>query len=57
MTDYSEVDFFTDPGVTEDPYPYYEYLRAQGPVCPVNTSGMVAVTPPGPFIWTTGPFG
>ena len=44
MTDYSDVDFFSDARVTEDPYPYYEYLRAQGPVCPVNTSGMVAVT-------------
>ncbi len=44
MTDYSEVNFFTDPGVTDDPYPYYEYLRAQGPVCPVAKSGVVAVT-------------
>ncbi len=43
-TDYSDVDFFSDPGVTEDPYPYYEYLRAQGPVCPVAKSGVVAVT-------------
>ena len=43
-TDYSDVDFFTDPGVTADPYPYYEYLRAQGPVCPVAKSGVVAVT-------------
>src|SRR6478736_357154 len=44
VTDYDAFDFFSDPGVTEDPYPYYEYLRAQGPVCPVAKSGVVAVT-------------
>ena len=44
MTAYDTVDFFTDPGITNDPYPYYEYLRAQGPVCPVASSGVVAVT-------------
>lgn len=44
MTAYETVNFFTDPGLVEDPYPYYEYLRAQGPVCPVAGSGVVAVT-------------
>lgn len=41
---FAEVDFFSDQAVIADPYPYYEYLRAQGPVCPIATDGMVAVT-------------
>ncbi|BCZ23710.1 cytochrome P450 [Mycobacterium senriense] len=41
---FADVDFFSDPGVIADPYPYYEYLRAQGPVCPIARSGVVAVT-------------
>jgi cytochrome P450 len=44
MKDFSEVNFFTDPGLTADPYPYYEYLRAQCPVVHVPSSGVVAVT-------------
>lgn len=44
MTDLDEVDFFTDPAVLADPYPYYEYLRAQCPVSPVPNKVMVAVT-------------
>jgi cytochrome P450 len=41
---FADVDFFSDPGVIADPDPYYEYLRAQGPVCPIVKSGVVAVT-------------
>ena len=44
MTEYGTVDFFSDHDVTEDPYPYYEYLRSQGPVCPIAKSGVFAVT-------------
>jgi cytochrome P450 len=44
ITDYSEVNFFTDPQVAHDPYPYYEYLRGQCPVAHVPSSGVVAVT-------------
>ena len=44
ITDYSEVNFFTDPHVAHDPYPYYEYLRGQCPVAHVPSSGVVAVT-------------
>ena len=44
MKDFSEVNFFTDPGLVADPYPYYEYLRAQCPVVHVPSSGVVAVT-------------
>jgi cytochrome P450 len=43
-TDYSRVNFFSDPGIAEDPYPFYEYLRAQCPVTHVPSSGVVAVT-------------
>jgi cytochrome P450 len=43
-TDFSDTEFFTDPGVAHDPYPYYEYLRAQCPVTRVPSSGVVAVT-------------
>lgn len=42
--DYGEVNFFTDPRVARDPYPYYEYLRGQCPVARVPSSGVVAVT-------------
>lgn len=44
MTAYDTVDFFSDLGLAENPYPYYEHLREQGPVCPVASTGMVAVT-------------
>ena len=44
IADYSEVNFFTDPHVAHDPYPYYEYLRGQCPVAHVPSSGVVAVT-------------
>jgi cytochrome P450 len=44
ITDYSEVNFFTDPHVAHDPYPYYEYLRGRCPVAHVPGSGVVAVT-------------
>jgi cytochrome P450 len=44
ITDYSEVNFFTDTQVAHDPYPYYEYLRGQCPVAHVPSSGVVAVT-------------
>jgi cytochrome P450 len=44
MKDFNEVNFFTDPGLVTDPYPYYEYLRAQCPVLHVPSSGVVAVT-------------
>ena len=44
MKDFSEVDFFSDPGLVADPYPYYEYLRAKCPVTDVPSSRVVAVT-------------
>lgn len=44
MKDFSEVNFFTDPGLVANPYPYYECLRAQCPVVHLPSSGVVAVT-------------
>jgi cytochrome P450 len=44
VTDFGGVNFFTDPELTADPYPYYDYLRAQGPVWRLPGSGVVAVT-------------
>ena len=44
MKDFSEVNFFSDPGLVADPYPYYEYLRAKCPVAHVPSSRVVAVT-------------
>jgi cytochrome P450 len=41
---YEKIDFFTDPSLIEDPYPYFDYLRAQGPVLPLPHHGVVAVT-------------
>lgn len=44
MAEFDQLDFFTDPDVIEDPYPYFEYLREQGPVWRDPRSGVVAVT-------------
>ena len=44
MKDFGEVNFFSDADLVADPYPYYEYLRAQCPVAYVPSSGVVAVT-------------
>ncbi len=35
---FEKVDFFTDPSLIEDPYPYFDYLRAQGPVLRLRTT-------------------
>jgi cytochrome P450 len=43
-TDYNDVDFFSDPRLVADPYPFYEHLRADCPVTPVPRNGVVAVT-------------
>lgn len=44
MTEFDQLDFFTDASVIEDPYPYFEYLREQSPVWHDPRSGVVAVT-------------
>ncbi len=43
MSNFDTVDFFTDPALIEDPYPYLEYLRSKGPVVRLPHHGVVAV--------------
>jgi cytochrome P450 len=42
--DFDGVDFFTDPALVPDPHPYFDYLRAKGPVVEEPHHGVVAVT-------------
>jgi cytochrome P450 len=44
MTELDQVDFFTDPSLNEDPYAYYDALRAKCPVTPIPHHGVLAVT-------------
>lgn len=41
---FEKIDYFTDPSLVEDPYPYYDYLRSQGPVLKLPLHGVVAVS-------------
>jgi cytochrome P450 len=43
MADYSETDFFADLSLVDDPYPYFEHLRARGAVSPLPHRNVVAV--------------
>ncbi len=43
-TEFDEVDFFMDASLNEDPYPYFEHLRAQCPITPLAHHGVLAVT-------------
>jgi len=44
MSTYETVDFFSDDSLVEDPYPYFDELRAAGPVLLLPHLGVVAVT-------------
>jgi cytochrome P450 len=44
LTDWTTINFFSDEALAEDPYPYFEDLRAAGPVLPLPHLGVVAVT-------------
>jgi cytochrome P450 len=44
MVDIDSIDFFADQSLVEDPYPYFEALRAKCPVLPLPHLGIVAVT-------------
>jgi cytochrome P450 len=44
MTSWETIDFFSDQGLVEDPYPYFDQLRGQCPVLPLPHLGVVAVT-------------
>ena len=44
LTDWKTIDFFTDQGLVEDPYAYFDDLREAGPVLPLPHLGVVAVS-------------
>jgi cytochrome P450 len=44
MTDFDAVDFFKDPDFVPDPYPYFEFLRAECPVRREPHHGVMMVT-------------
>jgi cytochrome P450 len=44
MADYAESDFFMDLSLVDDPYPYFDWLRAQNPVQRLPAHNTVAVT-------------
>lgn len=41
---FESIDFFTDPSLVPDPYPYFDYLRDQNPVLKLPHHNVVAVT-------------
>lgn len=44
MSEFESVDFFTDPSLIPDPYPYFDQLRARCPVQPRSEQGVMAIT-------------
>jgi cytochrome P450 len=44
MADFDQIDFFSDASLLDDPYPYFEHLRAKCPVTPLPHHGVVAVS-------------
>ena len=44
MSDFETLDWWTDPSVLGDPYPYYEFVRAKGPVWREPAHGFYVVT-------------
>jgi cytochrome P450 len=43
-TSFVSIDFFTDPSLVPDPYPYFDYLRSQCPVLKTTNYDVIAVT-------------
>jgi cytochrome P450 len=44
VSDWTTIDYFFDESLADDPYPYYEELRAACPVQRLDHLGVVAVT-------------
>src|SRR5262245_59399358 len=44
MADFAETDFFMDLSLVDDPYPYFEHLRAVSPVQRLPAHNTIAVT-------------
>jgi cytochrome P450 len=43
MSNFDAADFFTDPSLINDPHPYFEHLRKQGPAVALSKHPVVAV--------------
>ena len=44
MTEFEDVNFFTDRSIQDDPYPYFDWVREQGPVWQEPRYGVFMVT-------------
>jgi cytochrome P450 len=44
MSEFEDVNFFTDRAIQDDPYPYFDWVRAQSPVWREPNYGMYMVT-------------
>jgi cytochrome P450 len=44
MTDFTDVNFFTNRAVQDDPYPYFDWVREQGPVWQEPRYGVFMIT-------------
>jgi cytochrome P450 len=44
MSDFDSMNYFTDPALVDDPYPYFDHMRTQCPVRRDEHSGVVTVT-------------
>jgi cytochrome P450 len=44
LTDFEEVDYFTDASLVPDPYPYFDHLRSKCPVAQATPFNVLAVT-------------
>lgn len=44
MSEFESVDFFSDPSLIPDPYPYFDHLRNRCPVLPRSDQGVMAIT-------------
>jgi cytochrome P450 len=44
FTDFESVDYFNDPSIIDDPYPYFDFLQSKGPVWIEPHYGMAVVT-------------
>ena len=44
MSDFESVDFFTDPSLIPDPYPYFDHLRERCPVMSQSDQGVMTIT-------------
>lgn len=44
MTGFNAIDFYSDRSIVDDPHPYFDWLRQQGPVTRLEGRNVVAVT-------------